>query len=168
MENNIIDKNIQKLLDKLISDEWFAGHIYKQFILLIDKNERHQVEEQLLDTACDELDDHMMSLVKFACENGYEVPTTYNELKKNADKDDIKLFESCKKNENAQWYITKVIDAEKRAIETYEKYINEEYVRINPDLSLIVNNNYYDEVEHLSQYNFINDSLEALKKFPKE
>lgn len=61
-----------------------------------------------------------------------------------------------------------MIEAEKRAIETYEKYINEEYVRSNPDLSLVVTNNYYDEVEHLKQYEFIDDSLEALKKFPKE
>lgn len=168
MKNKDIDKDVQALLDKLISDEWFAGHIYKQFVLLVDNEQRYQIEEQLLDTADDEIDDHMMSLVQFACQNGYDVPTTYNELKKKADKEDIKLFESCKKGEDAQWYVARVIEAEKRAIETYEKYINEEYVRSNPDLSLVVTNNYYDEVEHLKQYEFIDDSLEALKKFPKE
>lgn len=67
MKNKDIDKDVQALLDKLISDEWFAGHIYKQFVLLVDNEQRYQIEEQLLDTANDEIDDHMMSLVQFAC-----------------------------------------------------------------------------------------------------
>lgn len=67
MKNKDIDKDVQALLDKLISDEWFAGHIYKQFVLLVDNEQRYQIEEQLLDTADDEIDDHMMSLVQFAC-----------------------------------------------------------------------------------------------------
>ena len=30
------DKNVQDALNKLISDEWFAGNVYKQFVLLVD------------------------------------------------------------------------------------------------------------------------------------
>lgn len=168
MENKTtLDKDIQSTLSKLISDEWFAGNIYKQFVLLVKPEERAQVAEQFLDTATDEIDDHLASLVSFATTNGYDVPTTYNELKKKADKEDVKLFESCKKNEDAIWYAEKAIEAEQRAIETYEKYVDEEYVKKNQDLYVIISNNYYDEVDHLKTYQFLFNSLESLKKFPQ-
>lgn len=34
---------VQDALNKLISDEWFAGHIYKQFIILVDDHDRAKV-----------------------------------------------------------------------------------------------------------------------------
>lgn len=30
------DKKVQDALNKLISDEWFAGNVYKQFVVLVD------------------------------------------------------------------------------------------------------------------------------------
>ena len=73
----------------------------------------------MLDISSDELNDHLKSIIDFALANGFSVPASYNEMKKFADKEDVKLFENCKKNENALFYIDKGIDAENRAIKTY-------------------------------------------------
>lgn len=45
MEKNKLDKKIQSALDKLISDEWFAGQTYKQFVLLVDDADRSKIAE---------------------------------------------------------------------------------------------------------------------------
>lgn len=161
-----LEKEAQKMLDKLISDEWFAGNIYKQFVMLVAPEDRNAIAEPMLDVANDELDDHYRSLVEFALQNGYSVPTTYSEMKKCADKDDVKLFENCKKGQDALFYINNGIEAEKRAIETYEKYVDVDWLNLIPELQLIVKNNFYDEVEHLKTFEFMNTSIEAMRQFP--
>ena len=122
------DKEVQKALSKLISDEWFAGNTYKMFIAAMTADGRRAIGELMLDVAKDELDDHLANLVHFALENGYDIPVSYNEMKKLADKEDIKLFESCKKGEDYLWYLGKGVEAEERAIKEYEKYIDNEKV----------------------------------------
>ena len=67
-------------------------------------------------------------------------------MKKYTDKDDIKLFENCKKNEDAIWYIEKGIEAENRAIKTYEEYVDQNWLNKEPELQITVRNNYYDEI----------------------
>ena len=86
----------------------------------------------MLETSDDELDDHYASLVAFAKQNGYDVPSTYSEMKKYADKGDVKLFESCKKNQDALFYLNEGIKSEERAIETYEKYIDNDDMKCEP------------------------------------
>ena len=87
-------------------------------------------------------------------------------MKKFADKDDIKLFENCKKNEDALFYIEKGIEAEKRAIEAYQKYVDDyDFAHEHQDFKLIVSNNYYDEIDHLNKLKFMKDSLEAVQQF---
>lgn len=165
-ENENLDKSIQNALNKLISDEWFAGQIYKQFVLLVKPEDRQLIVSEMLDVAADEIDDHLKSLVEFAMSYGFSIPTTYNEMKKYADKADVKLFESCKKNEDAMFYIDKGIEAEKRAIEIYQKYVDDYYFAHDySDMKLIVQNNYYDEIEHLKKFEFMKNSIEALQKF---
>lgn len=153
------------MLDKLISDEWFAGHIYKQFVMLVKPEYRSALAEPMLDVAKDEIDDHYTSLVEFALQNGYSVPVTYNEMKKKADKEDVKLFEGCRKDEDAIWYIGKGIESEQRAIKTYEEYVDQDWLNKEPTLQIIVRNNYYDEVDHLRTFKFMFDSIEAMRKF---
>ena len=161
-----LDKNVQNALNKLISDEWFAGNIYRQFVLLVCNEDRSKIAEQMHEIADDELDDHFKSLVEFAISYGYSIPTTYNEMKKYADKDDVKLFEGCKKDEDALFYVEKGIEAEKRAIDTYQKYVDDyDFAHDYADMKLIVQNNYYDEVDHLEKFQFMKDSIEALQKF---
>lgn len=86
----------------------------------------------MLETANDELNDHYASLVSFAKQNGYDVPSTYSEMKKYADKGDVKLFESCKKGQDSLYYLKEGVNSEERAIETYEKYIDDESLKREP------------------------------------
>ena len=158
-------KDVQKALDKLISDEWFAGNVYKQFVVLVKDCCRHQIEDIMFETADDELDDHYKSLVQFAKQNGYDVPSTYSEMKKHADKDDVKLFESCKKGEDSLYYLKEGVKSEERAIETYEKYVDDESLKCEPQLQVIIRNNFYDEQQHLEDFSFAIESIESFNKY---
>ena len=159
------DKKIQTALNKLISDEWFAGNVYKQFVVLIDQKFKSYIEDLMLETADDELNDHYASLVEFAKQNGYDVPSTYSEMKKYADKTDVKLFESCKKDQNALFYLNEGVKSEERAIETYEKYVDNEDLKCEPNLEVIIKNNYYDEQQHLEDFNFAIESIQAFERY---
>lgn len=165
--NEELNKHIQTALNKLISDEWFAGQIYKNFAIIVNKDDRASIYEEMIDTASDEINDHYKQLITFALNNGYSIPATYNEMKKFADAEDIKLFEKVQKNKDALYYLNISIDAEKRAIETYEKFLQDKEVVANNDLHMIIKNNYYDEIEHLNTFKFSLDSLNAMKQFPQ-
>lgn len=161
-----LDKDVQAAIDKLVSDEWFAGQMYKQFVLLVKEEDRSKIAGEMLEIADDELDDHLRSIIEFALSYGFSVPSTYSEMKKLADKEDVKTFESCKKGQDALFYIQKGIEAEKRAIETYQKYVDDyEFSHFFQDFKLIVQNNYYDEIDHLNKLEFMKSSIEAIQKF---
>ena len=159
------DKKVQDALNKLISDEWFAGNVYKQFVVLVDKRFKPQIEDLMIETSDDELNDHYASLVAFAKQNGYDVPSTYSEMKKYADKADVKLFESCKKDQDALFYLNEGVKSEERAIETYEKYVDSEDLKCEPSLEVIIKNNYYDEQQHLEDFNFAVESIQAFERY---
>lgn len=159
------DKKVQDALNKLISDEWFAGNVYKQFVVLASNEARAQLSDLLIETANDELDDHYASLVSFAKQNGYDVPSTYSEMKKFADKGDVKLFENCKKDQDSMFYLEEGVKSEERAIETYEKYVDNEDLRYEPGLEVIIKNNYYDEQQHLEDFNFAIESIQAFDRY---
>lgn len=166
MDKKTLDKEVQAAINKLISDEWFAGQTYRQFILLVKDDDRSKIAGEMIEVANDEIDDHLRSLIEFALSYGFSVPSTYNEMKKLADKEDVKLFEDCKKDQDAKFYINKAIEAEKRAIDTYQKYVDDyEFAHDFQDFKLIVQNNYYDEIDHLEKFEFMNESLEAAEKF---
>ena len=159
------DKKVQDALNKLISDEWFAGNVYKQFVVLVVKRFKPQIEDLMIETSDDELNDHYASLVAFAKQNGYDVPSTYSEMKKYADKADVKLFESCKKDQDALFYLNEGVKSEERAIETYEKYVDSEDLKCEPSLEVIIKNNYYDEQQHLEDFNFAVESIQAFERY---
>lgn len=74
-------------------------------MLLVKDEDRSKTAEEMLDISRDELDDHLRSLIEFGQSYGFSIPSTYSEMKKFADKEDVKLFENCKKNEDALFYI---------------------------------------------------------------
>lgn len=158
-------KYVQSVLDKLISDEWFAGNIYKQFVVLVKDCCKHQIEQIMLETSDDELNDHYKNLVMFAKQNGYDVPSTYSEMKKHADKDDIKLFESCKKDQDALFYLDEGVKSEERAINIYEKFLYDDKLACAPQLQVIVKSNYYDEQQHLEDFSFAVESIQAFNRY---
>lgn len=100
-----LDKDVQAAIDKLVSDEWFAGQMYTQFVLLVKEEDRSKIAGEMLEIADDELDDHLRSIIEFALSYRFSVPSTYSEMKKLADKEDVKTFENCKKGQDALFYI---------------------------------------------------------------
>lgn len=113
---------MQKALNKLISEEWLAGNTYMLFASALDRADRNYtaVKEAFIDTAVDELQDHMKSMFEFALSYDYDIPSTFSEFKRYADKEDVKLFETFKKGKDSAHYLSLAIEAEKRAIKSYE------------------------------------------------
>lgn len=166
MKEKELNKKIQATLNKLISDEWFAGQIYRNFVMIVDPKQRQAIHDEMLDVASDEINDHYKKLVEYAISNGYDVPASYSEIKKFADSDDVKLFEKTARNKDAKYYVKLGIDSEKRAIEAYEEALNTKDVLADVELEMILKNNYYDEIDHLSKFEFTLNSLVAMDNFP--
>ena len=82
--------------------------------------------------------------------------------KKYADKEDVKLFESFKKGKDSAHYLELAIEAEERAIKSYEEVMEgiDDLVLL-PELQAILKNNYYDEVEHLDSFKFLKYTIDA-------
>ena len=160
------DQDIQRAINRLMSEEWFAGQMYKQFILLVDPSDRHLICEKMAEVANDELDDHFKSIAQFAVDNGFDIPANYNEMKRYADKQDVRDFESAKKNQDAMYYIDKAVASEQRAIESYQKYLDDyDFASKFQDFKLILMNAYYDEQQHLKDFQFMKSSIESMGRF---
>ena len=157
-------EKVQKALNKLISEEWLAGNTYTLFASSVDRSDRNYmaVKEAFVDTAVDELQDHMKSMLDFALGYRYDIPSTFAEFKKYADKEDVKLFESFKKGKDSAYYLELAIESEERAIKSYEEVMEgiDDLVLL-PELQAILKNNYYDEVEHLDSFKFLKYTIDA-------
>lgn len=157
-------EKVQKALNKLISEEWLAGNTYMLFASALDRTDRNftAVKDAFVDTAVDEHQDHMKSMLDFALAYGYDIPSTFAEFKKYADKEDVKLFESFKKGKDSAHYLELAIEAEERAIKSYEEVMEgiDDLVLL-PELQAILKNNYYDEVEHLDSFKFLKYTIDA-------
>ena len=163
-------EKVQKALNKLIS-EWFAGNTYMLFASALDRTDRNYtaVKEAFVDTAVDELQDHMKSMLDFALAYGYDIPSTFQEFKKYADKEDVKLFESFKKGKDSAHYLKLAIEAEERAIKSYEEVIEGiDDLALLTELQAILKNNYYDEVEHLDSFKFLKYTIDAQLDYGEE
>jgi rubrerythrin len=104
----------------------------------------------------------MKNMINFALAYGYDIPSTFAEFKKYADKEDVKLFENFKKGKDAAHYLNLSLEAEERAIKSYEEIMEgiDDLVFL-PELQMILKNNYYDEVEHLDSFKFLKYTIDA-------
>lgn len=143
-----VEKNTQKILEKLISEERIAVDFYMGALNNVKPEQRALIHDKFKEIALDEKHDHFKKLVKFATLNGYEVPFKYKDFEKFASKKTVNLFNSLKVGEDALYYIEKAIESEKDAIASYEKALSEEFVF---ELQAVLLNNYYDELEHLEE-----------------
>ena len=64
----VLPKELQNILNRTISAEWFAGNIYALFLTAIKKEDRDKVLNALFETSADEINDHLKCLVKNACD----------------------------------------------------------------------------------------------------
>ena len=93
------DKNIQNILNRLISEEWIASVMYRQFVVgVCCSEERRQIKDLMLEISEDEMDDHYEKLVAFAEKNGYSAPCQIKDYEKYAGKETVKQFQSWKKD----------------------------------------------------------------------
>lgn len=161
-DDDSLSKPMQKMINRLVSAEWLAGNIYALFVTALKKEDLPKVKELLLDTSNDELYDHLRSIVLKAEEYGFDVPSSYKEFTKHADKADVKIFENTKKKQDLLYYVDKVIELEERAIIDYENALELDDVTSYPELQIVFKSNYYDEKEHLESFKFIKYSLEVL------
>lgn len=154
-----VEKKVQKALNKLISEEWMAGTMYKQMLLACKQDEVKTLVELVHETAVDEIDDHYAKLVKYAVSYGFDVPCHVKDYEKYASDACVKMFNNFKKDQDAGYYITQIIEAEKDAISSYEEILDDE--ELPQEFLAVVLPNYYDEIEHLENFGTLNIAYNA-------
>ena len=158
-DNPDYDPKIQKLVNKLISEETIAHDFYIGCIMAVDKDEVHCIENIFVETADDELNDHCKSLVKWAKANGYDVPFKYKDYEKEASPSVVKQYRDLKTKQSAKFYIEEAIKSEHDAIASYEEALKNK--NLPYELYSIILNNYYDEEEHLEKFQTLLTATEA-------
>lgn len=158
-DNPDYDPKIQKLVNKLISEETIAHDFYIGCIMAVDKDEVCCIENIFVETANDELNDHCKSLVKWAKDNGYDVPFKYKDYEKEASPSVVKQYRDLKTKQSAKFYIEEAIKSEHDAIASYEEALK--HKNLPYELYSIILNNYYDEEEHLEKFQTLLTATEA-------
>lgn len=147
--DTLYDANVQKILNKLISEETIATDFYVGCVVAACPCQSKQYSKMFFDIAVDERDDHCKKLVEWAIANDYSVPFKYKDFEKYADQKVVKQMSSLKEGLEAKDYVAEAIKSEQWAIESYQKAL--ESKDIPYDLHCILLQNYYDEQEHLEQ-----------------
>jgi ferritin-like protein len=153
-----MEKNIQKILDKLMAEELLAHMFYMGCPVAAKKDEAKIFEKLFIEIAEDELNDHFLSLKKWALDNDFKVPYKMKEYMKLATKD-AKRLDSLKDNQSALYYIEKAIESEKDAISSYEEALKNKDLPY--ELHSILINNMFDEKEHLEKLNTLSYAFDA-------
>lgn len=151
-------RKIQKLLNKLMSEEMIAHMFYMGCIVATCKCKSSRFSEMFADIANDELNDHFMHLKTWALANDFEVPFKMKDYCKNAETD-CKRLDNLKTDQESLYYIDAAIESEQDAIASYDEALKNDFVPY--DLNCILMQNYYDECEHLENLSVLKYALEA-------
>lgn len=150
---------IQKALNKLISEEIIAREQYIGSIVATCTCQAAEFAQIFEGIANDEYDDHYKKLVAYAIANDYDVPFKWKDYEKHAEPKLFKILNSLKSGEKTKYYIQKALDAEKLAVESYGQIAQDQDLPY--DFTSICWQIYYDEIEHVSRLEILNDALEA-------
>ena len=153
-DNPLFDKQIQKILNKLISEEVIANQFYIGCTAAACKCQKALFNDMFVEIAIDELDDHCKNLCEWAKNNDYSVPFKFKDYEKYAASSVVKQFENLKEDQEASYYVAEALKSEDDAINSYQEAM--EYDNLPQDLNAILIQNYYDELEH-------KENLETLK-----
>ena len=141
------EKKVQKIIGKLISEEWIATELYRSLVISCSSDSRETIARMFHSNADEEYLDHFAKLVNFAISNDIEIPCRFDEYAKMADERAVKLMK-FKRGGDADYCIGIAIEWENLAIESYAGVLNDEDV---PQVvKQLVIEMYYDEVEHLN------------------
>lgn len=138
-------KKIQKMLNRLISEEIIARDFYNGCINACNKSDFFKDDFEKV--AEDEFEDHAKNMIDWAKENGYSVPFKYGDYEKYADEECVKQLKNLKKDEEIGYYLSEAVKSEVNAIKSYEEFVWNNDIPM--DLKGILLRNYYDELEHL-------------------
>lgn len=153
-ENPFYDEKVQKILNKLISEEVIANNFYIGCIAAACKCQKAMFNDMFVDIAIDELDDHCKKLCDWASANDYSVPYKFKDYEKHASKSVVEQFDKLKDDQEASYYVEEALKSEKDAIQSYEEAMK--YEDLPQELNAILLQNYYDEIEH-------HENLQTLK-----
>lgn len=145
------EKKNEKILKKLISEEWIASNFYEQMIYACVPEERDVICAIFLKNRDDEKNDHYTKLIDFCIENGFDVPCKMSDYEMYADENIVKQFDKWSKGKNAGYYIEQAIKSEEDAVKSYLEVLNDESVF--ECVKRLVLEFYYDELEHLGNLN---------------
>ena len=152
------EKAIQKVLNKIMSEEILAHMFYMGCIVATCKCKSDVFSGMFSEIAEDELNDHFMKLKNWALDNGFEVPFKMKDYIKYAERDN-KQLDKLKIDEDPIYYINEATTSEAAAINSYEEALNNKDIPY--ELNAILLQNYYDELEHLEKLNVLKFAIEA-------
>jgi len=141
------EKKVQKVIGKLISEEWIATELYRSLVISCSEDARMTIAKMFHANADEEYLDHFTKLVNFAISGGLEIPCRFEEYAKKADERAVKLMK-FKKGGDAEYCIGVAIESEELAVESYAEVLNDE--EIPQEVKARVFEMYYDEIEHLN------------------
>lgn len=162
-KNPFYSAKVQKILNRLISEEMLAYQTYIAFMLAIDPVYLPVVAECFTDIAEDEMYDHHTNLVAFARQNDYDIPCTQKEYEKFASEVSVKTYAGIKKAKDAKFYLEEAIKTEEDAIKSYNEALDDDDVPY--ELNAILLHNLYDEEEHLEDLKSALYAVEAQQDF---
>ena len=152
------EKGIQKILNRIISEEILAHMFYSGCMVTVKNCKSDGFFKMFSEIAEDELNDHYIKLKNWAIENKFDVPFKMKDYAKYAESD-TKQLDSLKVNADPIYYIDEALLSESKAILSYEDALKNNFIPY--DLNSILLQNYYDELTHLKQLNALKFTLEA-------
>lgn len=157
-DNPLYDTEIQKILNKLISEETIAHSFYIGCIAAACKCQKEMFNDMFVEIATDELDDHCKHLYEWAIANDYSVPFKFKDYEKFAGKEVVEQFDKLKEEQEASYYIAEAIKSEEDAIKSYNEAL--EYDDLPQDLNAILLQNKYDEIEHYESLTTMKNAID--------
>ena len=158
-DNPFYDAKVQKILNKLISEEVIASQFYSACIAAVKKDQKNILKEMFDEIAFDEISDHYKNLCEWAIANDYSIPYKFKDYEKFAAQSVVKQFDKLKDNQEATYYVAEALKSEDDAIASYTEAM--EYEQLPQELNAILISNYYDEVEHKQNL----ETLESAVKY---
>ena len=144
--------SVQKILNKLISEEIAASMFYNGCMIAAEDKTNEAFNKLFSTIADDELNDHYNKLKNWAVANDYSVPFKLKDYNKYAE-ESIKQLENLKKNKDLSYYVDEAIKSEQMALSSYVEALENDSVPY--DLNALMMQNYYDECEHYDNLSFM-------------
>lgn len=152
------ERKIQKVLNKLMSEEMLAHMFYMGCTVATKKETSNVFIKMFVEIAEDELNDHFMHLKNWAVANDFDIPFKMKDYVKYAEKC-TKQLDSLKTDQSLEYYVEQAIISEVDAINSYEEVMKIE--ELPYELNTIIMQNYYDELEHMDKLNILKYALES-------